>query len=72
MIVALSGYWLIGISTSLWLGFRTPLEGVGVWIGLAVGLVVVAGGLIWRWHWRERLGLLASLNGSSEKAPALA
>ena len=58
MVIALSGYWLIGISTSLWLGFRTPLEGVGVWIGLAVGLVVVAGGLLWRWHARERLGLV--------------
>ncbi len=58
MVIALSGYWLVGISTSLWLGFRTPLEGVGVWIGLAVGLVVVTGGLLWRWHWRERLGLV--------------
>ncbi len=58
MIIALSGYWLIGISTSLWLGFRTPLSGVGVWIGLAVGLVVVAAGLLWRWHRRAELGLL--------------
>lgn len=58
MIIALSGYWLIGISTSLWLGFRTPLEGVGVWIGLAVGLVVVAAGLLWRWHRRAELRLL--------------
>ena len=58
MAIALSGYWLLGISTSVWLGFRTPLEGVGVWIGLAVGLVAVAGGLLWRWHRREALGLL--------------
>ena len=65
MVIALAGYWLIGISTSLWLGFRTPLEGVGVWIGLAVGLVVVAGGLLWRWHARDRLGLLSPLKVAS-------
>jgi len=65
MVIALSGYWLLGIVTSLWLGFRTPLEGVGVWIGLAVGLVAVAGGMLWRWHWRERLGLLSPLQTSS-------
>ena len=65
MVIALSGYWLLGIVTSLWLGFRTPLEGVGVWIGLAVGLVAVAGGMLWRWHWRERLGLLSPLQTST-------
>jgi MATE family multidrug resistance protein len=29
-----------------------------VWIGLAIGLVVVAALLLWRWHRRERLGLV--------------
>ncbi len=58
MAIAIFGYWLPGMGTAIWLGFRTPLEGTGVWIGLAVGLVVVAGLLTWRWHRRERLGLL--------------
>ena len=40
------------------LGFATPLEGFGVWIGLAIGLVVVAGLLLWRWQRREALGLV--------------
>jgi MATE family multidrug resistance protein len=56
--IAVFGYWLPGMGVSLWLGFRTPLEGLGVWIGLAVGLVVVAGLLLWRWQARERLGLV--------------
>lgn len=58
MAVALFGYWVPGLGTSLWLGFWTPLEGIGVWAGLAVGLVVVAALLTWRWARRGRLGLL--------------
>lgn len=58
MAMALFGYWLVGFAISLWLGFRTPLAGMGVWIGLAAGLVVVAALLTWRWHRREALGLV--------------
>jgi MATE family multidrug resistance protein len=42
---------------AIWLGFYTPLEGTGVWIGLAIGLVFSAGLLTRRWSRRERLGL---------------
>ena len=38
--------------------FWTPLQGVGVWIGLAVGLIVVSAVLLMRWRMRGRLGLL--------------
>ncbi len=58
MIIALSGYWLAGFTTAFWLGLGTPLEGLGVWIGLMAGLVVVAALLTWRWHRRDGLGLL--------------
>ncbi|HVR89924.1 MAG TPA: MATE family efflux transporter [Novosphingobium sp.] len=68
MVIALFGYWVPGLGTSLWLGFRTPLEGQGVWIGLAVGLVIVAGALLWRWSQREQLGLLPNPDAESEKA----
>lgn len=61
MLIALVGYWLVGMGTSLWLGFRTPLQGVGVWLGLAAGLVVVALALTWRWHRRDRLRLAGGL-----------
>lgn len=58
MIIAICGYWIAGYGTAIYLGFWTPLAGVGVWIGLAVGLVVVAALLIIRWRMRARLGLL--------------
>ncbi len=58
MLLALAGYWLCGFATSVVLGFFTPLAGLGVWIGLATGLVVVSVLLYWRWQAREELGLL--------------
>ena len=58
MVLALLGYWVFGFGTSVLLGFATPLSGLGVWLGLAVGLIVVAGLLLWRWRQREALGLL--------------
>jgi MATE family multidrug resistance protein len=57
MAIALFGYWVPGLGTSIALGFFTPLQGLGIWIGLAVGLVAVATLLLWRWTQRERLGL---------------
>lgn len=60
LFIAVFGYWAVGFVTAIWLGFYTPLEGVGVWVGLAVGLVVVAALLTWRWHRREALGLVAA------------
>ena len=58
MMMALGGYWLVGFTTAFFLGLTTPLQGVGVWIGLMAGLVVVAALLLWRWHRRARLGLV--------------
>jgi MATE family multidrug resistance protein len=58
MIFALFGYWVVGIGVAVALGFSTPLGGVGVWIGLASGLAVVAVLMVWRWMQRERLGLV--------------
>ena len=56
--LALGGYWLIGFTTSAWLGLGTPLAGLGVWLGLAVGIVVVSLLLLHRWRARTELGLL--------------
>src|SRR3546814_3571405 len=32
MLIAIFSYWVPGCGVALWLGFRTPLEGTGVWI----------------------------------------
>lgn len=58
MMIAIMGYWLAGFGTAIILGFRTPLAGLGVWIGLAAGLVVVAALLLRRWHRRGQLKLV--------------
>jgi MATE family multidrug resistance protein len=58
MIFALFGYWGIGLPVGVLLGFWTPLRGTGIWIGLALGLAVVAALMLWRWTRRERLGLV--------------
>ena len=57
MWIAIFSYWVPGIGLSVGLGFYTPLEGVGVWIGLATGLAFAAVLLTWRWMLRERLSL---------------
>lgn len=68
MIMALSGYWLGGFATAVVLGFLTPLQGIGVWIGLAVGLVIVSALLLQRWHRREHLGLIPSASARARTA----
>jgi multidrug resistance protein, MATE family len=58
MIYAGLGYWGIGLPLGVLLGFGTPLQGLGIWIGLATGLAVVAVLMLRRWTRRDRLGLL--------------
>jgi MATE family multidrug resistance protein len=58
MVLALLGYWLIGFTTAATLGFASDLRGVGIWIGLAVGLVAVSAMLLLRWLNREKLRLV--------------
>ena len=58
MLIAIAGYWGIGFAMAMWLGFASPLGGLGVWLGLAAGLVVVAMLLVWRWRRRDAYGLL--------------
>ncbi|MBD2843465.1 MATE family efflux transporter [Erythrobacter rubeus] len=57
MWIAIFSYWVPGFGLAFGLGFFTPLEGTGVWIGLATGLAFAAALLTWRWMLRERLQL---------------
>lgn len=58
MIFAGLGYWGIGLPLAAALGFWTPLAGIGIWIGLAVALTIVAILMLGRWRARDRLGLI--------------
>ena len=59
MIYAGIGYWIFGIGIGTFLAFVLKLDGIGIWIGLATGLAIVAVLLINRWNSRSRLGLLS-------------
>jgi len=57
LIFALVGYWVVGLGIGAWLAFAADWKGVGIWVGLASGLAVVAALMLARWLLRERLGL---------------
>jgi MATE family multidrug resistance protein len=54
--MALLGYWGIGAPAGFALAFLTPLGGLGLWIGMALGLTAVAAMLYARWRAKERQG----------------
>jgi MATE family multidrug resistance protein len=58
MVLAIIGYWAVGLPVAWLLGFMADWRGVGIWIGLASGLAFVAVVLVTRFALRERLGLL--------------
>ena len=58
MVVALFGYWCVGMPIAWYLGSPDRLAGIGIWTGLAAGLAFVAIILTTRFAMRERLGLL--------------
>ncbi len=57
MLFALLGYWGIGLGAGAWLAFARGWGGVGIWVGLAIGLAIVAVLMIGRWIIRGRIGL---------------
>nr|MBA2293080.1 MATE family efflux transporter [Gemmatimonadales bacterium] len=48
MLINLAGFTCVGLSMSLYLGFRTSLGAIGLWWGLVIGLATVAGILLIR------------------------
>lgn len=59
MIFTFIGYWAIGIGAGAWLAFERGWKGQGIWTGLAIGLIIVAFLMAWRWSRREQLSLTA-------------
>jgi MATE family, multidrug efflux pump len=62
LIFAFVGYWVVGLGIGSWLAFGADWKGVGIWIGLASGLAVVAVLMLGRWLMRERIGLTRPLH----------
>ena len=58
MLYAAFGYWGCGMPLSLLFAFKFGYGGVGIWVGLASGLAVVACLMIRRWMRRDRLRLV--------------
>jgi len=61
MLYAGVGFWLIGLPLCMLLAFPAGLGGIGIWIGLAACLALVACAMVRRWMRRERLGLVPSV-----------
>ncbi len=58
MVIAVIGYWGIGMGAAYGLGFPLGFGGIGIWWGLAAGLAVVAVVVMWRFALREKIGLI--------------
>jgi len=51
MYITFVAYWIVGFPTSYYLGIKTDLGAVGVWIGLLAGLTAAAFFLFIRFHY---------------------
>jgi MATE family multidrug resistance protein len=49
MVWNLASYYLITLPVSYWICFQLGWGVTGLWIGLCVGLILIAGGLVYRW-----------------------
>jgi MATE family multidrug resistance protein len=60
MLIAALGYWALGYTAALALGFPLGFGPAGIWAGLAIGLAGVALAMIWRWARLSRRGGLTT------------
>lgn len=54
LLISVLSYWVVGLSTSYYLGFVYGLQGIGVWLGLVVGLACAGVFLMIRF-WRTAI-----------------
>ena len=50
LITHLCCYWLIGLPAGLYLGFNRHMGARGLWLGLAIALILAGSFLLYRWH----------------------
>ncbi|MDO4228324.1 MAG: MATE family efflux transporter [Capnocytophaga sp.] len=50
MYITFVAYWMVSFPISYYLGLKTELGTMGIWIGLLFGLTVAAVWLLWRFH----------------------
>ncbi|MGH8046517.1 MAG: MATE family efflux transporter, partial [Chthoniobacterales bacterium] len=53
MCLAIFSYWCVALPLSWFLTFRAGAGPVGIWMGLAIGLLCAAGLLTWRFLWKS-------------------
>ncbi len=53
---SVTGYWVLGLPIGMLLCFRMGWEVLGLWVGLSIGLMIVAVVLLTRWVWASRPG----------------
>ena len=54
MWIAGASYWLAGFPVCIWLAFGFHMKGLGIWIGLAFGLLVAAAAMCARFYYLSR------------------
>jgi MATE family multidrug resistance protein len=59
MRLGIVSYWGVGVTSGYVLAFPLGFGSIGLWIGLAIGLTTASVFLVWRFYYRERLGLLS-------------
>lgn len=60
LVIAGTGYWIIGLGAAWLLGFRLGYGAPGLWTGLAIGLAFTASLLAWRFERLAKRGLSSS------------
>ncbi|MCR9134900.1 MAG: MATE family efflux transporter [Alphaproteobacteria bacterium] len=60
MVIAVFSYWGIGMTSAYLFGFWLDFGAIGVWWGLALGLLFAAVLMNWRYMLRERIGLVGA------------
>lgn len=65
-LIAVLAYWIIAVPAGYFFGFPASMGAVGIWIGLAAGIVVAAACLSWRFHRMSRTPARTALSAGRD------